>query len=172
MRRIKAREGHNDSMVIVWSDNESLEEPLSEDAQRMFDRLQHGGLSQDAPCGNAGLEGHYQDSREDALHFEELHMRVTNEKEQATVPSSLPEEIPQMETSGIRTWRRTISSSAYQSLLKRHGIIEMKRQDVIFELCETEAAFVKSMRLVVRLFVEPLRSRGNKFWHSSTMQSL
>jgi hypothetical protein len=157
--RRAAREG-NDSPVIEWSDNDSLGEPLSEDVRRMFDRLQHENLSQDAQRGNLELDGGYQDSRERTSHVGELDLGVLTTKDNEVAPSPIPEAIPQMETNGIRTWRRTISSSAYQSLLKKHGIVEMKRQDVIFELCETEAAFVKSMKLVIRLFVDPLRSRG------------
>jgi hypothetical protein len=160
MRRFVVREGGNDSTVIEWSDDDCLEEPLSEDVRRMFDRLQHENLSQDAQRGNLELDGSYQDSRERTSHVGELDPRMPNTKENEVAPSPVPEAIPQMETGGVRTWRRTISGSAYQSLLKKHGIVEMKRQDVIFELCETEAAFVKSMKLVIRLFVDPLRSRG------------
>jgi hypothetical protein len=59
-----------------------------------------------------------------------------------------------------KTWRGNLSSSAYQSLLEKHGITEMKRQDIIFELCETEAAFVKSMKFVISNFLAPIKSQG------------
>ena len=59
---------------------------------------------------------------------------------------------------GAKTWKGTLSVSAYDNLLERHGIIEMKRQDVIWELCETETSFVKSLKTILRLFVQPLRS--------------
>lgn len=57
-----------------------------------------------------------------------------------------------------KTWKGTLSVGAYDNLLERHGIIEMKRQDVIWELCETETSFVKSLKMILRLFVQPLRS--------------
>jgi hypothetical protein len=44
--------------------------------------------------------------------------------------------------------------------LEKHGITEMKRQDIIFELCETEAAFVKSMKFVISNFLAPIKSQG------------
>ena len=59
---------------------------------------------------------------------------------------------------GAKTWKGTLSVGAYDNLLERHGIIEMKRQDVIWELCETEMSFVRSLKAILRLFVLPLRS--------------
>ena len=59
---------------------------------------------------------------------------------------------------GAKTWKSTLSVGAYDNLLERHGIIEMKRQDVIWELCETETSFVRSLKTILRLFVQPLRS--------------
>ena len=59
---------------------------------------------------------------------------------------------------GAKTWKSTLSIDAYDNLLERHGMIEMKRQDVIWELCETEMSFVKSLKTILRLFVQPLRS--------------
>jgi hypothetical protein len=59
---------------------------------------------------------------------------------------------------GAKTWKGTLSVGAYDNLLERHGVIEMKRQDVIWELCETETSFVKSLKTILRLFVQPLRS--------------
>ena len=159
-RRTKPRrEERSDSASIVWSDNDNLEEPLSEDAQRMFDRLQQENVSNEAQGGKNAPEEYYYDPRDHTPASEKPSSHATEVQRQET-PTSIRDEPLQAETGGVRTWRRTISSSAYQSLLKKHGIIEMKRQDVIFELCETEAAFVKSMKLVIRLFVEPLRSRG------------
>ena len=59
---------------------------------------------------------------------------------------------------GAKTWKGTLSVGAYDNLFERHGMVEMKRQDVIWELCETEMAFVKSLKTILRLFVQPLRS--------------
>jgi len=156
-RNFTESEGPNENNSILWSDNDNLEETLGENARKMFDRLQRGDFTKEAPPEEIEQERRYQTAKEPVQYFDD---RVSKDEENEAVPSPGPEETPRIETGGIRTWRRTISNSAYQSLLKKHGIIEMKRQDVIFELCETEAAFVKSMRLVIRLFVDPLRSRG------------
>ncbi|KAF8583695.1 hypothetical protein K439DRAFT_1203085 [Ramaria rubella] len=63
----------------------------------------------------------------------------------------------------IRTWRSTLPLGAYDSLAERHGPSEMRRQEIIWELCETELTFVKSLRLILRLFVQPLRHE-DKTW--------
>ncbi|KAH8109055.1 hypothetical protein DFH11DRAFT_1731320 [Phellopilus nigrolimitatus] len=66
--------------------------------------------------------------------------------------------------SSIKTsWRKTLSHSAYVSLLERHGDTEMRRQEVIWELCETEQAFLKSLRTVLEIFVHPLLGK-NRTW--------
>lgn len=153
------REREN-SAIIPWSDSGSPEERLSEDAQRMFDQLQQGNGDRET-TGIHIVDEHYHDPADYTPRLQDQGPRVSQDQEQESLQIKQGE-IIDAKTGGVKTWRRTISSSAYQSLLKRHGIIEMKRQDVIFELCETEAAFVKSMKMVVRIFVEPLRSRG--YW--------
>jgi hypothetical protein len=62
------------------------------------------------------------------------------------------------------TWRSSIPPSIYRSLLDQHGEVEMQRQEVIWELCETENLFVNHLHTVVRLFVQPLRARNSKTW--------
>jgi len=63
----------------------------------------------------------------------------------------------------LRTWRSTLPFGAYDSLAERHGPSEMKRQEIIWELCDTEQGFVKSLRMILRLFVQPLRHE-DKTW--------
>lgn len=162
-QRFRLRKDRNDSVAIVWSDSDSPEEPLGQDAQRMFDRLQQENVTQEASYSKPPLDEPYPDSRDHTSHPHEASPSIPEERGKE-IPTLEREEIWSVETSGVKTWRRTISSSAYQSLLKKHGIIEMKRQDVIFELCETEAAFVKSMKMVIRIFLDPLRSRGKCIW--------
>ncbi|KAI0308716.1 Dbl homology domain-containing protein, partial [Amylostereum chailletii] len=62
------------------------------------------------------------------------------------------------------TWRATLPSSAYRSLLDRYGEKEMQRQEVIWDLCDTEQNFVKRMRMAVRLFIQPLRVKDTQTW--------
>ncbi|KAL8281063.1 hypothetical protein RQP46_006421 [Phenoliferia psychrophenolica] len=56
--------------------------------------------------------------------------------------------------------RRSSSASAheYDALLIQYGRIEMRRQEVIFEMCETERSFVTGLRGVTRVFTLPLRT--------------
>ena len=72
--------------------------------------------------------------------------------------SSLTSDIEQ------RTWLSTISSSAYHSLLDRYGEVEIKRQQIIWDLCESERAFVKRLQTFVRLFIRPLRMKDSVTW--------
>ena len=65
-----------------------------------------------------------------------------------------------------RTWRSTLPSSAHRSLLERYGEMEMERQEIIWEICESEEAFVKRLRVVVELFIRPLRLQNSRSWIS------
>ena len=56
-----------------------------------------------------------------------------------------------------RTWRSLLAPEAYQRLSLEHGSVEMRRQEVVFELCETERAFVAGLRGIVALLGTPLR---------------
>jgi hypothetical protein len=70
----------------------------------------------------------------------------------------------QASNSEQRTWLSTVSSSAYHSLLDRYGEVEIKRQQVIWDLCETERAFVRRLQTFVRLFICPLRMKDSVTW--------
>jgi hypothetical protein len=63
-----------------------------------------------------------------------------------------------------RTWLSTISSSAYHSLLDRYGEVEIKRQQIIWDLCETERAFVRRLQTFKQLFIRPLRMKDSVTW--------
>ncbi|GJN90828.1 hypothetical protein Rhopal_003842-T1 [Rhodotorula paludigena] len=58
-----------------------------------------------------------------------------------------------------RTWRSTFSPETYERLSLEYGPSETKRQEVIFELRETERGFVDGLRGIVTLFAAPLRTR-------------
>ena len=70
------------------------------------------------------------------------------------------------------SWRSTISPSAYNSLSRLHGEVEMQRQEVIFETCHTEALFVQRLRTVIRLFIRPLRAQDTSTWISGVPGSI
>lgn len=62
------------------------------------------------------------------------------------------------------TWRSSLSTDLiYQRLMKTRGADEIKRQEVMWEMCETEQAFLKSMRNVLRLFATPLKTPQGKW---------
>jgi hypothetical protein len=51
----------------------------------------------------------------------------------------------------------------FQELLQAQGKLEVKRQEIMWEMCETEQSFVKSMRTVLRLFAIPLKTPQGKW---------
>ncbi len=62
------------------------------------------------------------------------------------------------------TWRSSLSiDSTYHHVLETRGLDEVKRQEVIWEMCETEQAFLKSVRNVLRLFAIPLKTPQGKW---------
>ena len=54
------------------------------------------------------------------------------------------------------TWRDTLSQSAFASLCEKHGKTEMQRQEVIWELCESEQVLVKQLHTALQVYVHPL----------------
>ena len=72
----------------------------------------------------------------------------------------------------LPSWRSTISPSAYNTLTRLYGETEMQRQEVIFEICSTEALFVQRLRVVLRLFIRPLRAQDTSTWISGVPGSI
>ncbi|GAA6019683.1 hypothetical protein JCM11491_004882 [Sporobolomyces phaffii] len=58
-----------------------------------------------------------------------------------------------------RTWRSTLGVERFEHLAQDLGAMEMRRQEVIWELCETERSFVNGLRGVIQVFTLPLRTR-------------
>ncbi|GAA5942911.1 uncharacterized protein JCM15063_006155 [Sporobolomyces koalae] len=59
-----------------------------------------------------------------------------------------------------RTWRSTLGLDDFEDLAHELGAMEMRRQEVIWELCETERSFVNGLRGVIQVFTLPLRTRA------------
>ncbi|GAA5900899.1 uncharacterized protein JCM6883_004692 [Sporobolomyces salmoneus] len=59
-----------------------------------------------------------------------------------------------------RTWRSNLSLEQFEDLAQELGAMEMRRQEVIWELCETERSFVNGLRGVIQVFTLPLRTRN------------
>ncbi|KAH7102466.1 hypothetical protein BKA62DRAFT_769627 [Auriculariales sp. MPI-PUGE-AT-0066] len=62
-----------------------------------------------------------------------------------------------------RSWKSTITPAAFRSLVSRHGNVEMHRQEAIWNLCESEQAFLQDIRLILQTFVQPLRTQDKKW---------
>lgn len=73
---------------------------------------------------------------------------------------------------GPPNWRSTISSPIYHSFARLYGETEMQRQEVIFEICRTEALYVQRLRAVLRLFIRPLRAQDTSTWISGVPWSI
>ncbi|PLW55682.1 hypothetical protein PCANC_04620 [Puccinia coronata f. sp. avenae] len=56
------------------------------------------------------------------------------------------------------TWKNTMPKNAYDNLLNMYGAMEMQRQELIWELCETENSFAMGLRQVIEIFAFPLRT--------------
>ncbi|KAF9267171.1 hypothetical protein L218DRAFT_1074471 [Marasmius fiardii PR-910] len=70
------------------------------------------------------------------------------------------------ETPFRESWRSTVSSSTYSSLLHQHGELEIKRQKIIWELYRSEVDCVEKLSSVVQSFILPLRVQNSKTWIS------
>ena len=71
---------------------------------------------------------------------------------------------PVLPTTPTPTWRNSLSSDdIYSQLLQTHGPLEIKRQEVMWVLSQTELVLVKSMRTVLRLFAIPLKTPQGKW---------
>lgn len=60
----------------------------------------------------------------------------------------------------IINWRTTISDQEYRKILEEWGPTEIRRQQLIWELCQTEIAFLDNLTLVSDLFTSPLKYDG------------
>jgi hypothetical protein len=74
------------------------------------------------------------------------------------------EQPPSPSDASPTNWRSSLSTDlTFQELLQAQGKLEVKRQEVMWEMCETEQSFVKSMRTVLRLFAIPLKTPQGKW---------
>ena len=66
---------------------------------------------------------------------------------------------PTVPTTPTATWKSTLSSEEiYHEVMRSYGAPEVKRQEVMWELRETEQSFVTSLKHVMRLFAAPLKT--------------
>ncbi|KAA1070971.1 hypothetical protein PGTUg99_014917 [Puccinia graminis f. sp. tritici] len=55
------------------------------------------------------------------------------------------------------TWRSLVSPDEFLRLEQRFGAVEMKRQELIWELCRTELGYVDSLKMIITTFFQPLK---------------
>ncbi|POW23058.1 hypothetical protein PSHT_00567 [Puccinia striiformis] len=66
------------------------------------------------------------------------------------LPHTSPNELP-------ATWRSMVSPDGFLRLEERYGALEMKRQELIWELCRTEFGYVESLKMIIGIFLQPLK---------------
>ena len=65
--------------------------------------------------------------------------------------------------SQCRTWRSTVTPAAYEALRARHGEFELQRQELIWDICESERTFLRNIRVVLKTYIQPLRNH-DRHW--------
>lgn len=69
------------------------------------------------------------------------------------------------------SWRATFNSeSEYCAFVAARGAGEAARQEVIWELCETEKTFVSDLQSIVRVFSKPLQTPQGRWMEGIPMQ--
>lgn len=63
-----------------------------------------------------------------------------------------------------KTWRSSLpSEDVYHRVVNEMGTDEVKRQEIMWEMCETEQGFVDSMKMVMKLFASPVKTPHGKW---------
>lgn len=63
-----------------------------------------------------------------------------------------------------KTWRSSLpSEDVYHRVANEMGTDEVKRQEIMWEMCETERGFMDSMKMVVKLFASPVKTPHGKW---------
>ncbi|WAQ88650.1 hypothetical protein PtA15_10A69 [Puccinia triticina] len=75
-------------------------------------------------------------------------------------PQVISSQKPSAAPMAIINWRTTLSDREYRHILETWGPTEIHRQQLIWELCQTETAFLDSIAAVLDLFIIPLREES------------
>ena len=94
--------------------------------------------------------------------------RGGEDKRRSLEPADLQSSAP----SARPSWRSTIPPPVYDSFTRLYGEVEMQRQELIFEISQTETLFVQRLRTVLRLFIRPLRAQDTSTWISGVPWSI
>ncbi|KAJ8689159.1 hypothetical protein PTI98_013210 [Pleurotus ostreatus] len=64
------------------------------------------------------------------------------------------------------SWQADVPAEIYEVLFRRHGECELRRQQLIWEICESEKTYVARLQMILDLFILPLRVKDSKAWIS------
>ncbi|KAJ8516741.1 hypothetical protein ONZ45_g5983 [Pleurotus djamor] len=68
------------------------------------------------------------------------------------------------ESTETLSWASDIPLEVREVLVRRHGQQEISRQQIIYEICETEKEYTTLLRCVMSLFISPLRLKDSRTW--------
>ncbi|KAG8999685.1 hypothetical protein FRB94_005988 [Tulasnella sp. JGI-2019a] len=153
-----------------WSHHSTHTEELSDAARTLLEAVKNWPEKEAARDRDAS-ESYNQRTRKDSAQAEDTQSFQGGAWSLHQVGSGVPSPSPDAHFSGhdqssfadrvagsSKTWRSTLPPDAYNSLSDKYGALEMRRQEVIWELCNTEQDFVQSLRMTMRVFVQPLRT--------------
>ncbi|KAL0948394.1 hypothetical protein HGRIS_010976 [Hohenbuehelia grisea] len=156
----------------AWQDDGS--EELSFGAEALFRTLSDADSKDLNRRGPAGDE--YRD-RQHSRRAVERHSRIDHHipspVSQSSSASSVyendesepsPSQNPNAASYSPPTWKSDLPEHVYHNLLSRNGECEAQRQQLIWDICESEAAFVLRLQTTTRLFVVPLRAKHSNTW--------
>lgn len=95
------------------------------------------------------------------------HSELRSKTALCKVPESLPSSSQCTSTAtpmAIINWRHSISDHEYQIILENWGPTEIHRQQLIWELSQTETAFLDSVTLISDFFINPLKKSECGSW--------
>lgn len=167
----------------TWEEPANGTGGLSKGAQALFNNLSGESVSGDPTRSrkhrrrgmtmdevNRPAAGHAQHL--DARRAHPRHSRSFSEVSSA--PSIYDEQQPtppmhdsppsEPEDSEVGGWRSTMNPNVYDALLRQYGRLEMRRQNAIFEFFAAEDIFTSQLRMILRLFIRPLRHKDSKQW--------
>lgn len=62
------------------------------------------------------------------------------------------------------SWRASLEEGQFEQLEATYDPLELQRQQVIWEFCESEEEYVDTLQIVLQLFVQPLRTQHQRQW--------
>ncbi|KAI8451695.1 hypothetical protein BY996DRAFT_6584934 [Phakopsora pachyrhizi] len=89
-------------------------------------------------------------------------------------PDQVPEIAPTVadeQKSSIINWTQTLEEFDYKMVLEHYGIREIKRQQLIWELIQTEGSFIKSLKFLISKILKPIISNYQPIYRQEQLRS-